>query len=31
MKKFFNRKKPKNKEFIDIYGVHAVRAALNNS
>ena len=31
MKKNINRKKPKNKEFIDIYGVHAVVAALNNN
>ena len=31
MKKVANRKKPKNKGFIDIYGVHAVKAALNNN
>jgi len=31
MKKVANRKKPKNKGFIDIYGVHAVIAALNNN
>ena len=31
MKKIINRKKPKNKGFIDIYGIHTVKAALNNS
>ena len=31
MKKIANRKKPKNKGFIDIYGIHTVKAALNNS
>ena len=31
MKKIISRKKPKNKGFIDIYGVHAVIAALNNN
>ena len=31
MKKIISRKKPKNKGFIDIYGIHTVKAALNNS
>ena len=31
MKKISNRKKPENKGFIDIYGVHSVKAALNNN
>ena len=31
MKKFSNKKKPRNKGFIDIYGFHAVKAALKNS